>query len=237
MAQEEARGPSIKAASLWGPAKDELTQLLTEDERAQLSVIASIVRIKKGAQIYKTGDTASAIFNIVDGVVKSYRGLADGTEHINGFLFSNDLFGLAEAGQYVNSTRAITNTTAYRIPVAALESRLRKNAALEFHVICRLCHDLRETQRHAILLGRHSALARVSMFIQMLEQHQAGSSGNTNDIPIPMSRSDIADYVGMSLEAVSRTFRALAKQQVIGLTNHRLVRILDRDRLETLATA
>src|SRR5579862_2328991 len=99
---EKLRGPSIKATPLWGSAKKELAQLLTDEERAQLSVIASIARIKKGARIYIEGSDSIAVFNIITGVVKTYNVLEDQSEHINAFLFADDLFGLTEAGKYVN---------------------------------------------------------------------------------------------------------------------------------------
>jgi CRP-like cAMP-binding protein len=228
------RGPSIKATPLWGSAKKELAQLLTDEERAQLSVIASIARIKKGAQIYPEGHDAVAVFNIISGVVKTFNVLEDKSEHINAFLFADDLFGLAEAGQYVNSARAVTDVTAYRMPTTALEKRLRRDATLEFHVITKLCHELREAQRHAILLDHHNALARIALFFQLLEQHQIAREQATHTIELPMSRSDIADYVGMSPESVSRTFNTLTSRGIVAFVNHRAVKILDAERLEAL---
>jgi CRP/FNR family transcriptional regulator, anaerobic regulatory protein len=228
------RGPGIKAAPLWGSAKKELAQLLSDEERAELSVIASIARIKKGAQIYPEGHTAVAVYSIISGVVKTYNLLEDESEHINAFLFADDLFGLAEAGKFVNTARAVTDVTAYRMPTQALENKLRRNASLEFHVITKLCHELREAQRHALLLDHHNALSRIALFLQLLEQHQLARELATHTIEIPMSRSDIADYVGMSPESVSRTLRALASRKVVEFVNHRAVRILDAAHLDGL---
>ncbi len=229
-------GPSIAATALWGSSKGKKAQLLTDEERAQLSVIASVVRFRKGTQIYHEGDHAGAVFNIIGGVVKAYRALPDETERIGAFLFADDLFGLAQEGKYVNSAKAVTAVTAYRLPVSALESRLPKNAALEFHVICKLCHELREAQRHAFLLGHRDALVKVAMFIQLLEHHQAAKGESTNELYLPMSRSDVADYVGMSLESVSRSFRTLASRGVISFKNKRNAKIEDRAQLDTIAS-
>ena len=234
MSQGKLRGPSIKARPLWGSGKNELTQLLSDEERTQLSVIASIARIKKGAQIYPEGSDAVAVFNIISGVVKTYNILEDQSEHINAFLFADDLLGLAEAGKYVNSARAVTDVTAYRMPSRTLESKLRRDATLEFHVITKLCHELREAQRHALLLDHHNALARMALFFQLLEQHQLAREQATHTLEIPMSRSDIADYTGMTPESVSRSFRTIASRGIVIFVNHRAVKILDRDRLEAL---
>lgn len=231
-----SHGPSIAAVALWGSSKGKTMQLLTDEERARLSVIASVVRFKKGMQIYHEGDHGDALFNITTGVVKTYRVLPDETERISAFLFPDDLFGLAEEGKYANSAKAVTAVAAYRLPVTALESRLRKDAALDFHLICKLCHDLREAQRHAFLLGRHHALAKVAMFLQLLEHHQDARGESTKELYLPMSRSDIGDYVGMSLETVSRSFRTLASRSIIAFRDKRHVKIEDRARLETLAS-
>jgi len=236
VSEGKLRGPSIKATPLWSSAKKELAQLLTDDERAQLTVIASIARIKKGAQIYPEGHDAIAVFNIISGVVKTYNVLEDKSEHINTFLFADDLFGLADEGKYSNSARAVTDVVAYRMPTAALEQKLRRDATLEFHVITKLCHELREAQRHAILLDHHNALARMALFLQLLEQHQRARELATHTIEIPMSRSDIADYVGMSAEAVSRGLRTLASRGIIEFAHHRAVKILDPGRLEGLVS-
>jgi CRP-like cAMP-binding protein len=119
--------------------------------------------------------------------------------------------------------------------VSALESRLRKDAALEFHVICKLCHELREAQRHALLLGRRNALARVAMFFQLLENHQSVRGESAEELYLPMNRSDIADYLGMSLEAISRSFRTLTSRGVLSFRNKRYVRVLSRGQLDALA--
>jgi CRP-like cAMP-binding protein len=230
-----SHGPSIAAVGLCGASGGRKAQLLSDEERARLSAIASIVRFKKGAQIYREGDRANAVFNIISGVVKSYRVLPDKTERIAAFLFADDLFGLAEEGHYTNAMKALTAVTAYRIPVSALESRLRRDAALEVHVICKLCHELREAQRHALLLGRRSALARLAMFFQLLEHHQSVRGESAHDLYLPMSRSDIGDYLGMSLEAVSRSFRALVSRGILSLRNKRYVRVVNRAQLDALA--
>jgi CRP/FNR family transcriptional regulator len=211
--------------------------VLTDEQRAHIAAISSVVRFRQGEEIYREGDCADVVFNIIMGVVKSYRFLPNARRHIVGFLFPDDLFGLAEDGRYVNSAKAATVVCAYRMAVPALEARLRKDADLEFHVICKLCCELREAQRHAFILSRHHALTRVGLFLQMLENVQAARGEGTGEIYLPMSRSDIGDYIGVSLEAVSRSFRALSSRGVIVFRNRRHVKIIDHDRLNDIASA
>jgi CRP-like cAMP-binding protein len=229
-------GPSITAPALWGPITAEPEHVLTDEQRAQIATIASVVRFKKGEGIYAEGDRAEAVFNIITGVVKSYRSLAGGRRHIVGFLFADDLIGLAEEGCYVNSAEAVTAVTAYRMPVTALERELRGDHGLEFPVICKLCHELRMTQHHAFLASRHRGPVKVGLFIQMLEGLSPARGEDPAEVYLPMSRSDIGDYLGISLEAVGRAFRALASRDVIAFRDRRRVQIIDRVRLNDIAS-
>jgi CRP/FNR family transcriptional regulator len=210
-------------------------QLLSDDERARLAVIASVVRFNKGAVIYREGDRADAVFNIISGVAKACQQETDGAEHIVAFLFPDDLFGLPLEGRYVNSIKTLTPVTAYRLPVTALRSRLSGDAALEFHVIAKLCHELRQAQRHAFLLAGRRTLSKLAMFLQMLEQLQAARGEAASELYLPMDRTDIAEYVGVSLEALSRAFRTLTTRGILHCRNRRHVKIADRDRFDMLA--
>jgi CRP-like cAMP-binding protein len=229
-------GPSIVAPALWSPAIGDPSHVLADETRAQLAAISSIVRFRKGEMIYAEGDRAVAVFNISTGVAKSYKSLPGVRRHIVGFLFPHDLFGLAEEGRYVDSAEAATSVCGYRIPVTALEARLRKDPSLEFHIICKLCHELCEAQRHAFVLSRHRALTKIGLFLQMLETYQAARGEGVEEIYLPMSRSDIGDYIGISLEAVSRSFRALSARGVIVFRNHRHVKIIDHRQFNDIAS-
>ena len=204
-------GPTIRALDPWAPSAGRMRHLLTDEECARLAVMASIVRFKKGEVIYREGDPADAVFNIITGVVRPIKKARDGSEHIVAFLLADDLFGLSAEGRYTNSTKAITAVTAYRLPVTALRSRLPKDAELEFHVICKLCQELRQAQRHAFLLSERSAVTKLAMFLQMIEQLQIAKGEQTAEIYLPMDRSDIGEYIGITLAAVSRAFRNLTR--------------------------
>ena len=171
--------------------------------------MSSIVRFKKGEIIYQEGDPANAVFNLNTGVVTAYRKAPDGSKHVVAFLLADDVFGLSAEGLYANSTRALTAVTAYRLPVTALRSRLTKDAQLEFHVMCKLCQELRQAQRHAFLLSQRSAVTKLAMFLQLFEQLQIAKGEPAAEIHLPMVRSDIGEYIGMTLAAVSRAFRTL----------------------------
>jgi CRP-like cAMP-binding protein len=233
------QGPAIRAIEPWvaGSRRRRRThQLLSDSERARLAAISSVLRFKRGAELYREGDNADAIFNVISGVVKVYTQGPRNDELVRAFLFSEDLFGLAQEGHYVNSARAVTTVRAYRIPIEALRSQFSADAALEFHVIAKLCHELRQAQHHAFVLASKHTVAKLTLFLQMLEQLELAKGKLVNEIYLPMSRSDIAEYVGTSLAAISRAFRTLTMRGVLRVRDRRHVKIIDRGAFEKLTS-
>jgi CRP-like cAMP-binding protein len=230
-ADPPAGGPTIMVPALWTSGGNS-GRPLTPAEQALLAVISTVVRFRRGERIYAEGVSASAVFNIIAGVVKSYRVLPGGRRHIVGFHFADDVIGLAENGTYVNSAEAVTAVSLYRIPTAPLEARLRNHPNLDFQVISKLCHELREAQRHAFLLSKQHASAKVGLFLQMLETHRAARGEAVGEVHLQMSRRDIAAYIGVSPEAVTRSLRDLVNRGAITLRDRRHVQIIDRGRLE-----
>jgi CRP/FNR family transcriptional regulator len=215
-------GPPIHVVDPLVLGNPSIHQLLSSDERAR-----SIVRFKKGERIFSEGEPRKMIFNIISGVAKAYNTSKKGSEHIAAFLYPEDMLGLSEGGKYTNSAKALTSVTAYALPAQAFQRLLSKDADLDIQVITKLARRLRQAQRHALLLARRHSSSRLATFLQLQEQIQSRAAPAT-EIYLPMDRSDIANYVGMSLSAVSRGFRALAEAGV-----H--VKIIDRRTFENLA--
>jgi CRP/FNR family transcriptional regulator len=96
--------------------------------------------------------------------------------------------------------------------------------------------ELRSSFRKQILVGRRDAIGRVTMFLRMLEQ-QTSHEGDASKIDIPMSRSDMANYLGLSLEAVSRACRALEQKGIVDFIGRHSARIVNRPRFDKLTAA
>jgi CRP-like cAMP-binding protein len=209
--------------------------ILTAAQRRQLIALATRVRLAPGITIYREGDPLSDIFVVGEGVVKSFRELSSGRRRIVAFLFPRDVFGLAEHGRYVNTTSTIVASTFYRIPHETLMAALHRDADLQFQFLCKVTEKLREAQRQTIVLGRRDAIGRVAMFLKMLE----GRVGRTHDalIPVPMRRTDIAEYLGLTPEAVSRATHTLAARQIVVFTGDHWARVRDRAIFESLVAA
>ena len=208
---------------------------MTPRQRKRLMAIATRERFSARTVLYREDSQAHDVFINADGVVKAFRDLPSGRRRIVAFMLRGDLFGLAEGGRYVNTTQAVTPVTAYRVPLDKLTALLRRDAELEFLFLCKVTHELRESQRQQIRLGRRDAAGRFAMFVSALEAQSPGAG--RGGIPVPMSRSEIADYLGLSPEAVSRAGSRLAKQHILAFEGRHLIRIVDRARFSKLVHA
>jgi CRP/FNR family transcriptional regulator len=216
-------GPSLRAAPFEELGNKVAMRLLTPRQRHELESLSTRVTYQPGASVYREHAQNAAIFICEDGALKAFRDLPSGKRRVMSFLFAGDLFGLSEAGRYLNTVQALTKSVCYCIPREQLVAVLRRDSELEFHFLCKVVHELRALQLRSILMGHRSASGRVAMFLTMLEKH------------LPMSRSDIAGYLGLSPEAVSRAAKDLVDSGIISFGKGREVCILDRKRLERLA--
>jgi CRP-like cAMP-binding protein len=227
-------GPSLRAIPLsateGGPR---LRRLLTPRQQKILWAAATLITFDARQVVFRAGTAASAIYICSRGILKSFRDLPSGKRRILAFIFQDDAFGLAENGLYVNSTQALVKSTCYRIPVDALLTILQHNGALGWQFICKVAHELRESQRRTLVIGRRSAPGRVAMLLKMLESRAVESTPDVIDLP--MSRSDVAEFLGLSLESVSRATARLTHHQIIAFNGPHQVRVLNRQALDRLA--
>ena len=222
--------PTIRARPLY--QLDIARPLLTDRQRRTLAAVATQTHLPPRTIVYREGDRADSIFISGGGVVISYSDMASGKRRVAGFRLYADVFGLAEHGRYVNTTRAVTAVTLYRIATERMAEILRQDAELEFHFICKVVDELRQAQRKSIIVARRDAAGRLAMFFDML-RHTAGIVTTDETIEIPMSRSDIGDFLNLRLESVSRACRQLSDARILAFSGRR-VRVLDRRRFDEL---
>lgn len=206
-------------------------QLLSERQRLQLGALATELRLPTRTAVYSEESPAEWVFIVRQGVLKSYRELANGKRVITAFLFPDDMFGLAEAGRYVNSIKALTPVTLYRFRMTELADMLRRDAGLEFQFLCKVTHELRQSQRQLLALSRRHALGRLAMFLHLLQQR---NSVDATTIDIPMSRADTASYLGLSAEAVTRACSKLQKSGIVGFTGTHAARVVSQVKFDRL---
>ena len=208
---------------------------LTGEEQTRLASIMRTVNVAPHCPIFDEANRAEYVFNITAGAVKIYKLLGDGRRQITGFLFVGDFLGLIHNEAYAYSAEALVPTKLCRFPRRRLEVLLAEIPHLEQRLLAMASHELAAAQDQMVLLGRKSARERVVSFILMLSD-SATRHGRPNDpVFLPMSRSEIADYLGLTTETVSRAFTSLKKQGLIELLDEKRVRLCRMSALQEIA--
>lgn len=178
-------------------------------------------------EIYGEGEKAVSYYKVVSGVVRTCKFLADGRRQIDAFHVAGDVFGIETGSEHSLSAEAVSDckVIAYRVPSDGTALR-----AMSPQLVTQLLRNLSRAQGHAVLLCRRSAVEKVASFL-LDWARQPASSGM---ISLAMTRQDIGDYLGLTIETVSRTLSQLERDGVIELPSVRQIRITDLEALTEL---
>ena len=196
-----------------------------------LTAVSTTQQKAPGETLFAEGDEADSIYEIVQGMVRLYKLMPDGRRLVTGFLSAGHLLGLAPEGTCVYTAEAITEVTVCRYKRAAFDRLLDEVPGFAKRVLTMTSQELLAAQDRMLLLGRKSAAEKVASFLLMMADQQAADE----TVDIPMTRHDIADYLGLTIETVSRTFSKLKADGLINLWTAVRIEIRDRDQLEELA--
>ncbi|WP_144156219.1 Crp/Fnr family transcriptional regulator [Paraburkholderia sp. BCC1885] len=227
--------PSIYAAPFRKDGDGAEVELLSKSEQDSLLEVSQLVSVRRHTVLYPEGGEARFVYNVVSGVAETYQLLANGEKRITAFLFPRDIMGLSENGTYVATAQSLTAVTAFRIPFDALEAILERDPSLDIGLLCKLCHELRRSQHHAITVSKNEAPARLASFLLWIDHAYAPPGRIAGELNLPMARHDIADYVGLSVESVSRALQVLETQGMIRRKGPRFITVLDAAKLRKLA--
>ncbi len=209
---------------------------LNPDEQRRLASIMTSVEIAPHQPIFDEADPAEHVYNVTGGAVKIYKLLPDGRRQITGFLLPGDFLGLTHKEAYAYSAEALGPTRLCRFPRRKLENLLDEIPKLEQRLLGMASHELAAAQDQMMLLGRKSAKERVVSFLLMMSNGAVRRGKPADPVTLPMNRSDIADYLGLTIETVSRTFTQLRTQKLIELLDEKQVRLLKPEALREIAT-
>ncbi len=204
-------------------------------ELARLQTIISTARFDAGQTLIHEGDPADSLFNVVSGAVKLYKLLPDGRRQITGFLFPGEFLGIALNEIYVYTAEALIPVQLCRFPRRRLEALLEEIPALEHQLLDDVATELVAAQDQMLLLGRKTARERVASFLLTLSRRARRHGHPDSPVDLPMSRADIADYLGLTTETVSRTITQLRQANVIAAPSRGAIDILNRTALEDLS--
>jgi len=210
--------------------------VLGGDELREFKASGATVKRAAGETIFFEGDPASHVYNLTSGVLRLSKLLPDGRRQIAGFLFPGDFLGITMEDEHAFTAEAITSATLCQFSRARFDGFVDTHPLLERRLYAIAAHELAAARQQLVLLGRKTAAERVASFLLMLDARQRLScSDDGEDITLPMSRADIADYLGLRIETISRELSALKASRLIRLTTTQTVRLVDRELLEQLA--
>lgn len=205
---------------------------------ARFKSLGWTLKLAPGQALFHEGDPATRVFTLTTGTLKLYKLLADGRRQVTGFLHPGDFLGISVDDEHAFTAEAVENSQLCWFPSARFDEFVEDEALMERELYRLAAHELAAAQQQFVLLGRKTAKERIASFLLSIGEKARTAGGDaTGPIRLPMSRSDIADYLGLTKETVSRVISALKRDRVIRLEELNSIQILDRDRLEQLAEA
>lgn len=185
------------------------------------------MRFERNEEVFGEQEEADFLYKIVSGAVRTFRVLSDGRRQVVGFHLAGEVFGIERGERHRCSAEAITDCQILLIRSSAVEKAARASAEAAYWLWDLKSVELERLQDQMMLLGRKTAAERVAAFL--LEMAGRGASDTVVDLP--MSRCDIADYLGLTVETVSRTLTQFQRDGVIAMPSHRHILLRNRDAL------
>lgn len=201
----------------------------------RLFCISSIRSVPAKEVVYCQGDSSDYVYEVIEGVVKLYMLTADGRLQIMGFAYPGQILALDADSHHLTTAEAVTPAKLCQYPRAKFERVIDEHPQLARQLFAIVAQDLTAARSQMLLLGRKSATERLASFLLDLSERSVARGEDPDLIALPMSRGDIGDYLGLTIETVSRTMTRLRQLGVLDLHQHRTVAIRDRARLSEMA--
>jgi CRP/FNR family transcriptional regulator, anaerobic regulatory protein len=230
----EARGARAQHCVNCGARALSICSVMRAEDLGRLASARNSQSVEAGETFLNEGDAATHFFTIGSGAVKVYKLMPDGRRQVTGFLFAGDLLGLAVNDVYTYSAEALTEVTVCRFPRRQLERLLDEFPKMEKRLLAIASNELAAAQEQMMLLGRKTAHEKIASFLLMLSRREERLGRNGTTLQLSMTRTDIADYLGLTTETASRVFTSLKKRGWIELDGSKVI-LSDRDMLGELA--
>ena len=209
-----------------------LCSSLTAEDLNELNAIGNRLKLSQEQAAFYEGDDGVNLYAITSGVMRLSKMLKDGRRQVTGFLFPGDLMGFAFSGNYAYSADAVTSAELCRFPRARLNTLIEHSPELERRLLALASNELAAAQEHIVLLGRKNARERLASFLLALGRKSEEDPAPDGYLSIPMTRADIADYLGLTIETISRVLAQFKEERLIDLPRPHQFRVLDLDRLK-----
>jgi len=193
-------------------------------------LVASEFSYRKDEEIYGEDEPAEYVYQIIRGAVRTYKLLSDGRRQIGTFHLPGDIFGLESSSNHRLAAEAIIDTTVRLVKRSSLEQAAGVDLKVARKLWSMTAGELRHAEDHMLLLGRKSAMERVANFLLEMDRRLAVAGM----MALPMCRRDIGDYLGLTLETVSRALSQLHGEGVLGFSGARQIVLRNHQRLRNM---
>ncbi len=217
-----------------------LCGVLEPDQLVALAKTSTKHKISEGAELIGDAERIENYSNVLSGVVKLSKVMADGRQQIVGLQFAPDFLGRPFRAESDINVEAATEVSLCSFPRSAVERLMKEQPELEHRLLQQTLKELDEARDWMLTLGRKTAVEKVASFLLMIARnsHPNGQAGRQSlSFDLPLKRADIADFLGLTIETVSRQLTKLRAEGVISIENNRHVTIGNLARLEACAGA
>lgn len=210
---------------------------LSASQLVSLNKQSTLKNIESGSELIGESQETSSYANIISGVVKLTKMMSDGRQQIVGLQFAPDFLGRPFRIDSGSSADAATDVNVCSFPKATIERMIKESPELEHRLLEQTLKELDEARDWMLTLGRKTAGEKVASFLHLIAAHiNPEADPDSASFELPLTRSDIADFLGLTIETVSRQLTKLRKDGVIVIRNNRHVEVPDLDRLAERAS-
>jgi len=233
---KDATSASAEGAFVRPAACEKGCRFFMEEACAHLADIDKLgqsVKFGRNEIIYSKGDEARFSYRVIEGAVRLSRIFADGRRQIVNFFLPEETFGIELSLEYTSTAEAVGEVVALRCPRVCIAQLTEGNPDISHKRLAMLSKSLSAAERHVAMLGHQSARERVASFFLALEMQRRDDDEHTLDLPL--SRQDIADYLGLTIETTCRALSELKRQGIIDAPSRRRIVIRDLAGLQAIA--
>ena len=215
--------------SLAYPLTDPRTERPSSQITDVMDRLGAQLRVARNAEIYAQDDEVEHLYRVVSGCVRTIRLTSDGRRQLGDFYYPGDLFGLEPGPDHRFSAEALTDCVVQYVRRSAVRA-FAGDAELDRAILAATHAELARTQAHLMLLGRRSAREKVAAFLLAHAE-----KADADAVDLPMGRQDMADYLGLTIETVSRTLTQLQDADIVAFQATRRFSVRKWETLERLA--
>lgn len=191
--------------------------------------------LEPNSVLFWEGDVAEDVFQVVRGCLRLYRMMSDGRRAVTGFMFAGEILGVSFKDRYLFTTEAVTKVKLRRFPRTQMHATLARTPKLTGELLATACDEFSSAQDQMLLLARKTALERIANFLVIVAKRTTPAIRPGDEIELPMSRLDIADFLGLTIETVCRILTKLKSEGLIALRSPHRVALIELAQLFRLA--